>query len=381
MNATQKLTIYLLRCALNKKIPDAKKLENADFDAIMSFAEHHSISALVSRAVSSISEYEGLMTDEQMKKWKRAKNNAVRHFMLQKQEAQNVFDALEEAKIAYLPLKGCILSKYYEFGLREMSDVDILFDKTRQEDSRDIMVKLGYEITEFGEDYHDAYFKPPMYNVELHRYLFAPEKYPAYIEYYSDIFERSQKRKGREYEYVLDTDEFYIFVMTHAVKHFDGPGTGLRSLADLYIYEKREELDEDRLRDAFERLGTTKSASLLRRLANTVFDEENDLDALPLSEEEFKKLDFIIESGTHGSDDHRLDKKIKEVEESDDVRKAKLKYVRGRMKLTPRQIEITYPFFYKHKWARPFLIFGRIHRGLTVNRKKLHREMDMLKKK
>ena len=300
--------------------------------------------------------------------------------MMQNREADSICGALESAQIIYLPLKGCVISKYYPFGLREMSDIDILFDESRCDKTRSIMINLGYSVDDYGNLYHDTYHKEPLYCVELHRQLFNPLVFPVFTDFFSNCLERSVKISSRQYERAFSADDFFIFIVAHAVKHLNGPGTGIRTLADIYLTEKNEKLNEETLTNAFEKLEISKEASSLRSLAKAVFDPEADLDALSLSENDAKMLEFIFDSGTHGTFKHRIEKRYRLVTDSRKGSRGKLKYVRSRLSITPAQMEKKYPFFYRHKLARPFLIFKRLHVGLTKRKTALKEEISTIKK-
>ena len=88
-----------------------------------------------------------------------------------------------------MPLKGSVLKDLYpENGMREMSDNDILFDASKREQSKVIMLSHSYTVEHYGEIYHDAYHKPPVLNFELHTVLFGEEYVNELIfMYYVDI--------------------------------------------------------------------------------------------------------------------------------------------------------------------------------------------------
>ena len=91
-------------------------------------------------------------------------------------EMDALFAELDAAGIWHMPLKGTVLQHLYPvYGMRQMSDHDILFDATRADDVRAIMEGLGFGTAYFGTSDHDVYHKEPMCNFEMHRSLFDPQ--------------------------------------------------------------------------------------------------------------------------------------------------------------------------------------------------------------
>ena len=380
MKAVYDHTLYLMRCALCDHSPDPKALQDTDFDAIYDFSRFHGVTALIAHALEKMSESDCPLTQEQKAKYKEAKYQIVSRFVRQKAEAQRICAACEKAAIRYMPLKRILIRDYYPAHLREMGDLDILIDEARCEDARQIMLDMGYTVQHYGELYHDTYYKSPIYHVELHKGLFHPEAQPVFARYYDHVFDRLTKVDGKKYEYAFTKEDFYIFMVAHAVKHLNGPGTGLRTLSDTFLYERREQLDEDILSQAFRELAITEEVGMLRRIAMTVFDTDTDLTELPLNEKERKMLEFILKSGIHGTYSHVILKRYRVMNNGQNTKIGKLRYIRSRMRLTPEQMKKKYPFFYEHKWSRPFLVFRRLYLGATVKRKSLIEELTTIKK-
>lgn len=59
-----------------------------------------------------------------------------------------------------------------------------------------------------------------------------------WVEYYSDIKDRliPDRTDDRCYGYHMSDEDFYIYITSHAYKHYSGSGTGLRTLMDFYAY-------------------------------------------------------------------------------------------------------------------------------------------------
>ena len=57
--------------------------------------------------------------------------------------------------------------------MREMSDHDILLDRTKAQNVKKIMESLGFSTKNFGRGTHDVYYRKPLCNFEMHRDLFG----------------------------------------------------------------------------------------------------------------------------------------------------------------------------------------------------------------
>lgn len=152
-------------------------------------------------------------------------------------ERERLFARLDEEKIWYVPLKGCVLQDFYPtYGMRQMSDNDILFDASRDLEVKSIMESIGFVNIHFGLMNHDVYHKDPECNFELHRCLFDESYEPRLYEYYKDVDQLLVSDcDGTEARHFRDED-FYIYLISHEYKHFSTAGTGIRSLLDTFVF-------------------------------------------------------------------------------------------------------------------------------------------------
>lgn len=379
---TQQLMIYLLCCALHRTQPARSRLEGADTDALLALAGQHNVTALVSHALTPFLGDRELFSEQSAKKWLQKKNNAVRRAMMFNTERRAICDMFEREKIWYMPLKGSILQNYYPvFGLREMVDVDILVDNTCMEQVHDLMLARGYTADEYQISHHDTYKREPMYYFEIHRSLMRARHETMY-NYYENIKPKLLKVEGREYEYAFSKEDFYLFLIAHIVKHLNKSGIGVKTLADIYVYLSKEGLDEDYVAAEAEKLGFRDTEQQLRRIILRLFSEET-LQAMPqFSEEDARLLAYMLASGSHGTDDHLVENRIKNHQDfsAKATKSQKRAYIKSRLFPNPEEYRGEFPFFYQHKLARPLLLPVRLVRLATVKRKKVKHELEILKK-
>ena len=157
---------YLAACAVDGRIPDAERVSRMDLAALYRMSERHLLSGITAMALESAGVQDDAFTQ--------AKGNAIRKAAILDAEKGPVLDALEAAGIWHMPLKGSVIKDLYpKLGMRQMSDIDILFDASKTQDVYKAMTGLGFEGEVNEHSVHDHYTKPPVCNFELHRKLFV----------------------------------------------------------------------------------------------------------------------------------------------------------------------------------------------------------------
>ncbi len=334
--------IYLAGCAVKGETPDPGKLSN--IDDIFAVASEHKVAAAVAVAL----ERAGLQD---------ARTTGAIAFALKKriffeQEYARIKAGLEAAGIWYMPLKGAVLQSFYPLpGMREFADYDILIDKERAGDVKDIMESLGFTEEPDSASYHDAYIKPPVLNFEMHTALFGQGIENAVIhEYYLDVQDRLI---GTSCEKHFTPEDFYLYILSHEYNHYRLRGTGLRSLLDTYVFLKKQDLNPDYIAAEAEKLGLSDFEKANRSLALHLFDGEE------LTAAEQKMLDYFISSGVFGTLMHRVEKQIakKGGRRRYFLSKLTLPYdVMLRCYPNLEKCPLLYPFCWIHRLVRAFFV-------------------------
>lgn len=355
--------IYLVSCAVKESVPEKSRIEAMDLAALYTVADKHLLTATVAYALESAGVWDPAFTQ--------AKAKAMRKLALMDTEKAAIFAKMEEAGIWYMPLKGTVLKDYYpQFGMRQMSDHDILFDARRAEDVKRIMKERGFRVEEYGTRHHDVYFKAPVINFEMHRLLFGPGLYEKLYVYYRDV---ESRLLGDGYEKHLSPEDFYLYLTAHEYKHYADLGTGLRSLLDTYVVLQKEVLDMAYVKAEAEKLGIAEFEEANRSLAQRLFSGE------ALTEEETETLQGILDSGVYGSRAFAVQRRLS------GFGYGKLRYAFERFweplnknSWNYRNLSEEFPFFYRHKILLPLLPFYRVLLRLFSGR--LKAELKALKK-
>lgn len=356
--------VYLAGCAAEEKIPDAERIAGMDLDAVYREADRHMLGALAAMTLESA----GILDERSSRRIAAALRKAA----LFDKERKAVLTALENAGIWYLPLKGAVIRDLYpKFVMREMSDHDILFDASRADDVKTIMTGLGFTAHEFGSGVHDAYFKKPVLNFEMHRKLFGNGYSRVICAYYQDVKERLVKDPENAFGWHFTPEDLYVYLLAHAHKHFSGGGTGLRSLLDFYLILKKIPLDMAVVAPELEKLELSDFEHQVRTLSQDLFSGQK------LTEEELETLYYVENSGTYGTTVHLVGNKI---QKAGGGKRGKWKYIFNRLFPSMDQIEEGNNFFYRHKLLLPFLLPYRLLRAVFRRKARFNAELKALKK-
>ena len=194
-------------------------------------------------------------------------------------------------------------------------------------------------------------------------------------KYYSNVVDRLIPVKGKKYEYKFSDEDFYIYTITHAYKHYSFEGTGLRILTDAYVFlkEKKDTLDISYIENECKKIDIYDFELMCRTLSQKLFSNNFEC---TLSEKEEQFLNRIIMSGAYGNQDLGVESKLKKLRDTEgNTKHIKWKYYFDRIFVPLDFIKDVYPFYYRHKILIPVLWFIRIFKALTINRKRISSEL------
>ncbi|MBO5020707.1 MAG: nucleotidyltransferase family protein, partial [Clostridia bacterium] len=157
-------------------------------------------------------------------------------------ELNRIFDAFDNAKIDYMPLKGTLLKKMYpKPEMRPMGDADILIRYEQYNgEIIPLMQELGFKEGRVSDN--ELVWEKPYAYIELHRRL-IPSYNTDYYSYYGDGWRLANVMSGTRYA-MTDEDQM-IYLFTHFAKHYRDAGIGIRHLVDIWVYrEQHKNMDE-----------------------------------------------------------------------------------------------------------------------------------------
>lgn len=333
--------IKLIISFVNNKKDDTIIIKDEDINKYATIANLHKVDMII---------YAALKLNEFNLNDKLEKNYELLYAkkITQEAELENIKEAFNNKKIYYMPLKGSIISKYYPLTIyRYMSDLDILIFDDKLKEAGSSVKELGYEEEELGGN-HDVYYKKPFMNIELHRALFSPQI--SFSTYYETL---KEKLSQNGYELYFNDNDLYIYLIAHAAKHFISGGAGLRFLLDIYYYEKAVNLNYEYLKNELDKLSLSKFYDVMATISHKLFNEES------LNDEEKLILDYLLSSGAYGTYHNNT---AANINNNEDIKKAKHKYFLKRVFPDKKTMEYMYPNLVNHSILLPYYYLKRIFR-------------------
>ena len=376
--------IYLRLCRLLGAWANKTAAEEAppDFDALYEAADRHFLSAAACAALEQTSLLDAC-PPETARRFREAKAVAVRRTILMDAERRALLAFLEEKGIWYAPLKGVVVNAVYpQYGTRQFADNDILIDAERMDEAREHMRRRGYEVKRHEAHAHDNFRKPPIYNFELHRMLFEDDGRAGFQHgcavYYADVRARLVRDEGSRFGYHFSDEDFYVYFLAHARKHYSECGTGLRTLLDGYLYRRaRPDMDRAYVAGELEKLGLTAFESVSRALEEKLFGPG----PIPaLTAEEREMLDWVASSGVYGTTVHRVQSGLRSLQGDGGAvtARTKARFLFRRVFPPWSWYRLHAPFVYRHRWIAPFFWVFRLGRGVFTKGRMSLREAGMI---
>ena len=298
--------IYLTGCMLKEVSPDQSRLQKMDFAEVHKLSKKHMLSSAIYMTLEQAGALSN-MDPNLANTWSMFSDAVIRQNILMNIERKAILSRFETEGIWYVPLKGCIIADYYpDFGMREMCDNDILFNRKYKKKVRDIMLERGYSVVPFNGSDQDVYMKDPVYNFEMHKDLMNRQSYPEQYAYFSDLSGRLIRNTDKQYEFHFSNEDFYIYFIAHAYKHYEYcGGTGLRTLVDLYLLNRRFKKDREYLDQELGKLHLNKFEREMANLADIVFSDPEKIyrssGHVGLTSGEEQMLEYIIGAGVYGT--------------------------------------------------------------------------------
>lgn len=273
----------------------------------------------------------------------RAQFIAVYRYEHLNHELETICEALEEAGIQFVPLKGFVLRQYYpEPWMRTSCDIDVLVHENELDRAVKVFTeKLGYK--QDGKGSHDVSFFTPMeQHVELHYRLMEDGLINASNEILSEIWNDITPKDGYTCFGEMSDEMFYFYHIAHMAKHFENGGCGVRSVIDLWILDNIDGVDVGKRNALLVKGGLLKFAETAKSLSK-VWLEGAESDALT---ERMGK--YVLDGGIYGTNENRI---VVQQQKTG----GKLGYILSKVFLPYEVLKFHYPIIQKHKWLTPFM--------------------------
>lgn len=347
-----KLMVILLKAISSvidkKELNEVEKQEIKDnIEELITFSKAHSVENILYYATINLDlgHYTNIL------------NNIHKKIILkettQEMEKLSLSQTFKENKMKYMFLKGSILKYFYPSpDMRQMADLDILLDIKQRKMVKKIMKSQGYKLVMLDKDHHDVYHKLPFMNVEIH-YHTINDKYNI------DMYDKSE-----DYLYEMNNEDFYTYIIYHMYKHFNRAGTGIRSIIDLYLYDRKinDSINNEILN---EKLNEHNLKDFKDQMLRVAFDWFGKVDII------MKKVsNYIASSGTYGNQENYMKYNL--------INQNKRIYFFRRLFPKVSSMKENFPILKKCIILLPFCYIYRLFRGL-LHFNKSKNELKMLR--
>lgn len=390
---TANIAIKLAAFALAGKKLETIPYSEEEMEAAFDYAKSSKTASITFMAIEDALDEDKLFDEDSFYfEWKKLRLNSYRRNLLFDKETNNILKYMDENGIWYMPLKGAIIKIFYPTpDVREMNDVDILYDRTNRDEMDEFMKSQGYRVwvhdysqdreNETGEltkgDNADEYVKDPFLYFELHKYLIEESYSPKFAQYYSNVPDSLVKDEGNAYGYHFTDEEFYIYMFVHAHKHFTRNGIGIRFLMDVCVYlNSHPDLDLQYIQKICDEHGIGNFERDARSVALKMFDLDSEVSEESLEKSEWNLFDSMIGADNFGNLETRWKNQVYELDAEGEVSKGQ--YFKSRLFPDEKWYRIYHPFVYKHKIVKPFFTVYRLTVLAFRGRKNVKKEMDQV---
>lgn len=252
-------------------------------------------------------------------------------------------DTLEAAHIAFMPLKGSVLRKWYpEPWMRTSCDIDILVKADEVDKAAEYLVNsLGYVHN--GKGSHDiSLFSPGKQHIELHYDLVEDGWANASSEVLKSVWETAVVHEGKKYWLEMPDEMFYFYHLAHMAKHFEQGGCGIRPFIDLWILDGIDGVDVVKRNELLMQGNLLKFTEVARRLSKVWLDNAEHTEITKQMEQ------YILRGGVYGTSENRI--AVQQQKKG-----GRLKYALSKIFIPYDTIKFHYPILQKHRWLTPIM--------------------------
>ena len=334
--------------------------EGMDWKSFIDLAKKQQVYSVIAEALEKLN-----IPKEQKQQLTLYSQNELLRMLAMKSEFEEIEQELNEKEIKYMLLKGSVLRRYYpKEKMRQMSDMDILYDFEKRDSLLKIMKKRGYRLTATCEN-SDDFFKEPFYTFEWHRELFFKE---AKFSPRFDLWEKSVQDSEKPYKYHIDPTQHFVYTICHMFKHFITNGCGIRFLCDIYLLLKNDkDIDMESAKKQLEDIEIYDFAKNVIELSQSIFFGGE------ISDVQREILDFMLSNGVYGIFIIDYKEKLEEYSNS------KFKYLFYRLFPPKKKMKAEYKILEKKPFLLPIYYFVRLFTKFRYNSSKAKNELKQIK--
>ncbi len=289
-----KLFIALLRSALTNT-GEAIDLTEADLESLYTLADSHDLAHIVYYELKKRSAFR---EDALERKFKKQFDIAVFRHIKRELVLAQIRNALEQARIPFVLLKGAFLMDLYpEAWMRTSSDIDVLVHENDLNKAAQLFTDCGMRLEHTGR-YDISFQSAEHFTIELHFSMTEGFTSAEQIRIMKQVWSYCEKMDGRDSEYRMSDELFYFYHIAHMAKHFRYGGIGVRAVSDTWLLNHRIQFDRQARSALLRKGGLEQFERQTVKLAEAWFSgPSGELDD-SLSQE-FER--YILHSGVFGT--------------------------------------------------------------------------------
>lgn len=283
------------------------------------------------------------LLDENNKKLESEMLTAVYRYGKLNYELTKLCEALEPAKIPYIPLKGSVIRQYYpEPWMRTSCDIDVLVHEGDLKRAVSYLTdNLGYRCK--SKNSHDiSMFSQGGVHIELHYDLVENGLVNSATTVLKQIWNVALIHAGGNYQYEMPDEMFYFYHIAHMAKHFQNGGCGIRPFLDIWVLNHLVDFDRGKREKLISDGGLSAFAKQAELLSEVWFGKAEHTEITKQMEE------YILRGGVYGTNTNRV--AVQQQKQG-----GKLRYALSKIFIPYEVIKFYYPILQNHKWLTPFM--------------------------
>lgn len=358
-NGNKAYFIETLRCALTGE-QLCPPFDGSSFSELYTLAKRQNLEAALSEALLTLSN----IPPKRKAELEQNRLRAIHRYALLSTECESIQRGAKERGIRCMAQKGAVICKLYKKPhIRSMSDLDFLMDETALDSVTELMTSLGYVLEGTHERNHLNFSKTPDIQVEFHEKLLP---YTVNDPYYSDPWTGTHVDDNGFT--TMSDEQFYIYMILHAMQHFTLAGMGARFVMDAWVYlgAYGESMDMKLVHNELVRAGAADFEKGLTELCKVWFSgaEETALTK--------RMTDYVLEGGIYGAAVNREAAKVGQ--------NGKAGHVLRTLFEPASAMKMLYPRLEKYPYLLPFYYPHRICVKIKNNRSQIGKRLNALRK-
>ena len=382
MEKEVKYLISLLDAYL--KDEGVKLSDDVNYKRLYNRAKAHNLSATVFCVINK-SENKEVVPNEAFSRFQNDFYDSVIRYEIQSGIIEELDTLLRSNDVFHVFFKGAEIKEYYPVPQsRVMGDVDLLIREADRDRVKSLLCENGWELINSNGPVYD--YDNDGVRLEAHTKIISGKVGSSNAEEcFADAADNAEN--GR-----LNAEYHFVYLIAHLAHHFWFYGAGIKMILDLAVFQKRFELDYDRVFEKLKSAGLEKFAKTVLSVCYRWFGVGKDF-----GENTEKTEEVLVSFGAFGNYNRNNSAVIerKELEEGKNLSPLKTKlrlvfpsyekmknipyisFIEGKPYLTPAAW--AYRLYYNLRYRKEFVADASKEIGSEKSKKEAEQELAYFK--